>query len=178
MKTRFSKLLILFMSIILLGCSKKEENNTSEKSIYMSFTMGGTDYNINDTVTYSIFDSSSQYGTDGFLLGGVFDYDGGGMSEGDLYLQFVILEPYKGAGTYQISTTNTVTLAKYLANNESVNYKAGGGLGQGGTLIIEKEFDYYTKPAIKGNFTFTAQNIDDDSDTKVISKGKFSAGKF
>jgi hypothetical protein len=86
---------------------------------------------------------------------------------------------YNGVGTYEISNSNVFIVATYIEPNVSdpANSQTWSAPFQDSGIVGELNISEETDTMIKGTFSFTGKNSNDDS-TKNITEGSFNVNKM
>tara|TARA_R100000306_G_scaffold12304_5_gene14843 strand:- start:2400 stop:2921 length:522 start_codon:yes stop_codon:yes gene_type:complete len=166
MKTLKTISLILFVSLSLIACKSDDDGGSDPQGGEGDFTAkvdGNSFEGLTGTVKAVITDNGA-----GQSLA-----VSGGTSESE-NLQMII-QGFDGEGTYQLNFTNIGTYS-YLPdpNNPDPNTvvvftTVGDAQSNNGELKVSS-FDGET---IKGTFTFTGYNLDDNNDTVTVSDGAY-----
>ncbi len=151
--------ILIFFAVFSLGlltfsCEKEKVTSQEEGADYF-FTckMDGKDYTIKgNTLAYGVKwdDSYSVYG--------VSNLNGDNV----IYLN---LKKELGIGTHQMTDSNNYGL---VSLQDGTSWSTYWGAGTGSVTITEK-----TESVVKGTFSFTAYNADDESEKMTVTDGSF-----
>ena len=159
--------ILLFISMVILACSKDDDGGDDPQNGSGDFTAkvdGNSFKGISGTVKALVTNNGA---------GQTLAVSGGTNKSENLQM---IIQGFDGEGTYQLNFTNIGTYS-YLPdpNNPDPNTvvvftTVGDAQSNNGELKVSS-FDGET---IKGTFTFTAYNLDDITDTVTVNDGAFN----
>ncbi|MCG2418518.1 hypothetical protein K8089_05740 [Aequorivita sp. F47161] len=169
MKT-FNKTILVLMAVLavsLTSCKKDDDGGDDPQGGTGTFSAkvdGDSFSGIQGTVVAQLTNSGSTQ---------VLAVSGGTMDSENLQM---IIQNFDGEGTYNLNFMNIGTYS-YLPDpgnpdpNTVVIYTTvGDGQGNNGTISISS-FDGNT---VKGTFSFTGINLNDNSDTVSVTEGQFN----
>ncbi|MCT8338802.1 DUF6252 family protein [Flavobacteriaceae bacterium TK19130] len=167
MKTLQKALLVLFMAAAVVACKKDDDGGDDPSGGTGSFTAkvdGNTFTGIEGTVVAQVTSNGG---------GEVLAISGGTNASENLQM---IVQGFDGEGSYNLNFTSIGTYS-YLPDpsnpdpNTVVVYTTVGDAQSNNGEVNVSSYDGTT---IKGTFSFTGFNLDDNADTVSVTEGEFN----
>ena len=165
MKTLKILSLFFFASLVLASCKKDDDGGEDPQAASGTMTAtvdGGSFESLEGTVMAQETNSGGVR---------VMAVSAGTVDSENLQM---IIQNFDGVGTYELNLANIGTYS-YLPDPRNpdpttvVVYMAVNGTTSGGEINISS----YTSDRVKGTFSFTGYNIQDNTDTVSVTSGSF-----